>query len=183
MSGPILPHPNSYWVHPGQLLAGVYPGATTAPAAREKLARFLAGGIDCFIDLTEEGELVAYDDLLLELGAARGMHVEYHRHPIRDVSIPRHRKEMIAILDRIDAGIRAGRTVYVHCWGGTGRTGTVIGCHLVRRGMTGEEALARVLELWRTMEKAPSKYRSPETEQQHDYVRHWQEERAIAKPL
>ena len=176
-------HPNSYWVHPGRLLAGEYPGHADEAKAREKLARFLSGGIDCFIDLTEEGELVAYDDLLIELAGARGVQVEYHRHPIRDVSIPRHRKEMIAILDRIDAGIGAGRTVYVHCWGGTGRTGTVIGCHLVRRGMTGGDALAHVLELWRKMEKAPSKYRSPETDQQRDYVRHWQEERAIENPL
>ena len=32
--------------------------------------------------------------------------------------------------------------VYVHCWGGIGRTGTVVGCWLVRHGMTGDEALA-----------------------------------------
>ena len=27
-----------------------------------------------------------------------------------------------------------GRKVYVHCWGGVGRTGTVVGCYLVRQG-------------------------------------------------
>ena len=108
------------------------------------------------------------------------MSVEYHHHPIPDLSVPRDRRHMVAILDRIDAALAAGRKVYVHCWGGTGRTGTVIGCYLVRHGLTGEAALARVLELWRTMAKAPLKWRSPETEEQHDYVRRWREEPPIA---
>jgi len=36
---------------------------------------------------------------------------------------------MHEILDTIDAALSAKRIVYVHCWGGVGRTGTVIGCH------------------------------------------------------
>ncbi|MSR27507.1 MAG: hypothetical protein EXS06_10930, partial [Planctomycetaceae bacterium] len=40
-----------------------------------------------------------------------------------------------AILADIDAELAAGRPVYVHCWGGVGRTGTVVGLvHVARRG-------------------------------------------------
>ena len=34
---------------------------------------------------------------------------------------------MTAILNAIDESMTAGKPVYVHCWGGAGRTGTVIG--------------------------------------------------------
>lgn len=34
----------------------------------------------------------------------------------------------IRILDAIDARLEAGKSVYVHCWGGIGRTDTVAGC-------------------------------------------------------
>ena len=40
--------------------------------------------------------------------------------------------------------LAGGRTVYLHCRGGIGRTGTVLGCYLVRQGQTAEEALASI---------------------------------------
>ena len=44
--------------------------------------------------------------------------------------------------------------VYVHCWGGIGRTGTTVGCWFVRHGRTGDQALAEIAERWQWMEKA-----------------------------
>ena len=32
----------------------------------------------------------------------------------------------------------------MHCWGGVGRTGTTVGCWLVRHGRSGTEALAEL---------------------------------------
>jgi protein-tyrosine phosphatase len=34
---------------------------------------------------------------------------------------------MVRILNQIDMCIKYDKPVYVHCWGGKGRTGTVIG--------------------------------------------------------
>ncbi len=82
---------------------------------------------------------------------------------------------MVDILDTIDAALEEGRTVYVHCWGGVGRTGTVVGCWLVRHGRTGEEALAQVAEWWRGVEKVWRQPESPETPEQCEYVRNWTE--------
>lgn len=174
------PIPNCYWVEPGRLLAGEYPGATTPAEARRKLALFLDAGVDVFIDLTEPGELVPYEALLQEHAVSGGRRVDYHRHPILDVSVPGRRSVMAAILDRIDGALAAGRMVYVHCWGGTGRTGTVVGCFLVRHGLSGEAALSRTLDLWRKMEKAPRRAGSPETHRQREFVRQWREPRRNA---
>jgi protein-tyrosine phosphatase len=52
------------------------------------------------------------------------------RTPIRDGGCPTI-DELRAILDRIDAELARGEVVYVHCGGGHGRTGTVVGCWLV----------------------------------------------------
>ena len=82
---------------------------------------------------------------------------------------------MVKILDTIDEALAEGHTVYVHCWGGIGRTGTVVGCHLVRHGKQGEEALEEIARWWQTIEKRPRHPRSPETEAQVDYILNWRE--------
>jgi protein-tyrosine phosphatase len=43
--------------------------------------------------------------------------------------------EMIHILDTIDQALAEDRPVYVYCWGGHGRTGTVVGCYLRRHDL------------------------------------------------
>ncbi len=145
---PRRPHGNTYWVEPGRLLAGEYPGDTNGDAASTRLGRYLDAGIDYFIDLTEAGELEPYEDRLHAEAAARGKKVEYRRLPIRDVSVPQSPDGMREILDTIEAALSAKRIVYVHCWGGVGRTGTVIGCHLTRHGHAwrrGLDAAARTV--------------------------------------
>jgi protein-tyrosine phosphatase len=168
------PHSNTYWVQPGRLLAGEYPGAHSGEAAITKLRCYLDAGIDYFIDLTEAGELEPYEERLYAEAMARGKEVEYRRLPIRDVSVPQSPDKMREILDTIDAALSAKRIVYVHCWGGVGRTGTVIGCHLARQGHVGDAALTRLHELFATMDKAAIR-RSPETAEQEQWVRTWQE--------
>ncbi len=63
----------------------------------------------------------------------------------------------------------------MHCWGGIGRTGTVVGCYLVHRGLTGEAALARLAAWWRTVPKSALYPRSPQTDEQVAYVLGWRE--------
>jgi len=172
MRGPI---PNSYRLLDGRLIAGEYPVTRTRRRRRAKLGALLDAGVTTFIDLTEPHELAAYDALVHEMARERGSAVEYVRLPIRDVSVPKSAVVMREMLDAIDAALDDGGTAYVHCWGGVGRTGAVVGCHLVRRGMTGDEALARGAELFKQMEKYPRRRRPPEKEEQELYVRSWVE--------
>jgi hypothetical protein len=170
------PHGNCYWDEPGRLLAGEYPGAQAVEETRRKVGRFLDCGVDYFIDLTEVGELAPYHAILREVAGERGIPVGYERMPIPDVDVPRSRSDMVAILDAIDGAVAARRTVYVHCWGGVGRTGTVVGCHFGRRGAEGETALERLAALWLQMAKSRRRPRTPETAEQTEYVQHWRED-------
>ena len=173
---PDRPIPNSYWVEPGSLAAGEYPGSITHDEAVKKLRSLLDSGVDHFIDLTETTEpLEPYDQIAKEEAHLLGREVQWERHPIVDVSIPQSPEQMTRILDAIDAALDSGDTIYVHCYGGVGRTGTVAGCWLVRHGLTGDEALAQIAEWWKGVEKSWRIRESPETAQQRDYVRSWSE--------
>lgn len=169
------PFGNAYWVRHGQLLAGEYPGHAETSEARAKVGQIVDAGVTYVVDLTEDGELVAYAHLLHEQAAKRGVKVVHRRLPIRDAGLPRSATEMAEILDTVDRAIGDGHVVYVHCWGGIGRTGTVVGCHLVRHGLSGDEALAALAHLWTHVDKRNRRPRSPETDPQHEYVRTWTE--------
>jgi hypothetical protein len=168
------PIPDSYWLVDGQLLAGEYPGSWTRHGAAATLALFLDAGIRTFIDLTCVTEpLEPYDGELERLAAERNVECRYRRLPIEDMGVP-SRELMTEILAAIVAELDKGRPVYVHCWGGIGRTGTVAGCWLVEAGMPAEEALEKVQTLrWRA---ADGRTRSPETDEQCDFVRAWKRE-------
>src|SRR4030095_14234663 len=109
------PIPNSYWVQPGRLLAGEYPGSMSRADAMERVQRLLAAGVTSFIDLTEEGELPEYGTLLPELTERR---VRYRRLPMLDHSVPDSAAHMARILDLIDGELSAGQCVYLHCRAG-----------------------------------------------------------------
>ncbi len=167
------PIPESYWVQPGQFLAGEYPGNYEERKARQRISAFLEAGITDFIDLTRPNELAPYEPILKELSHAYNIEAAYTRVPIQDGGLPSP-ETMTHILNTIDDTLAAERKVYVHCWGGVGRTGTVVGCYLVRHGMTGEQALRQIAEWWRYVPKRIFHPDSPETDEQVEFIRNWQ---------
>lgn len=162
--------PDCYWVQDGQLLAGEYPGDREEATARQKLGDLLDAGIRTFVDLTEAHELTPYSEWLASEAAARGVTVRYQRFPIEDLNVPTVPR-MREILTEITRALDAEAPVYVHCWGGIGRTGTVVGCWLVERGQTGAGALRRLDALRKhpTTKRRPS----PEMPEQIEFVRTW----------
>jgi hypothetical protein len=172
-----LPFTRAYWAEPDRILAGFYPGDRDPSVATAKLQALLECGVTDVFCLMEENEgdhagrpFSEYQTELLRLARLRDTEVRWSRFAIRDLDVPSV-PEMARILDAIDAVTREG-CAYVHCWGGRGRTGTVMGCWFARHGIaTGENALSRLAEL--TADKRMHFQQIPETGKQRSLVREW----------
>lgn len=173
----IPPTSASYWVVPGLLLAGAYSGDTDPDEHRAVVQALLDVGIRLFVSLMEEQEsnlwgqpFVPYD-LLVRESCPEGICC---RHAIRDLSVPTV-AQMTEILDAIDESLAAGKPTYVHCLGGIGRTGTVIGCWLLRHGLATPDNFIRVLDALRQQDRVRRHRVSPETSAQQRFVKQWKQ--------
>lgn len=164
-----------YEVVRGSLLAGQYPSDLDPKVAAAKLEVLTGLGVQVFINLMEPQEknydgieFDSYEPLIREIAARRGIKVEFARFPIRDLDVPSP-DTMRQILDQIHSANARRQIVYVHCRGGIGRTGTVVGCYLVEEGLSPAEALAQIPLLRRGLRACTS----PETAPQRQFVTDW----------
>lgn len=147
-----------------KLFAGEYPGDKCRELAEIKLKRMHHFGVRHFIDLTEEGELSPYQQMLLK-------DTSYLRFPIRDVNAPESVEAVHQLIDKIEYLMQQDGYTYVHCWGGVGRTGTIMACYEARQmekpTLTG--ALDAMRRHFCNMPKAAHR-KSPETQGQVDFI-------------
>lgn len=161
-----LPTPEGYFVTE-RLAAGGFPlsdpSGLTGQAPAERIARYEAIGVTTFVDLTHPSDpLPSY-----------GSHLALARripHPIVDMAAPSV-AQMVEILDDVDESLEDGGLTYVHCWGGIGRTGAVVGCWLVRHGLDEADPIGRIATLRRLA--LDSSMPSPQTTAQRDLVCSW----------
>lgn len=144
--------------------AGEYPGDKYEKKAEEKIKHMLHFGVRHFVDLTEEGELRPYSHLL-----PKG--TTYTRFPIKDCGVPESVEEVQDLLLRMKDLQKMEGYVYLHCWGGVGRTGLIVACYLAQSQDNPE--LSNVLEALRKCfaDMPKSAYRkTPETKEQIKFV-------------
>lgn len=158
------PIDNSYQVT-SQIYAGEYPRNKDEESSLVKIRQFESFGITHFIDLTEEGELASYENLLYPRAS-------YQRFPIRDVSVPKSTEDVRKLVDDIIGIVHNNpdAKVYIHCWGGVGRTGTIVGCLLSELyQLNYMETMVRLELLFSACPK--SAYReTPENAEQRNFI-------------
>lgn len=174
------PFDQAYWVIPDRLMAGYFPGSALGQDGHPRLSALLKCGIRHFINLMKTDEVrwygqpvSPYETQTRTLALKLGCQVSFDRLPIKDMGIPT-RIEMARILDRIDQKIEAGRPVYVHCLGGVGRTGTVVGCYLARHGYASGHRTLQLIQQLR-QNTATHDRSAPESGPQIDLVLSWVE--------
>ena len=164
----------TWWIREGVLLAGCFPGDRDKDKARNKLQRLLDANIRVFISLQEpderspQGPFVPYMPMLEQLAQEAGIEVGFVNFPIRDNGTP-STELMADILATIRDAHMSGRCVYLHCWGGHGRTGTLIACLIAFVEKKNEkEAIKAVRERYCKL--------AVESKSQEDFVRRFIEE-------
>ena len=152
------------------LYAGEYPGDKNPTAAKEKIDAMLRFGVRHFIDLTEEGELRPYSHLL-------PADTTYTRFPIKDLGAPDSVGKTLLLIDKITELTRRGGIVYIHGWGGVGRTGTIVSCYFTDYigeskyiDISAETVINRMRVCFRDMPKATYR-QSPETDAQIQFIK------------
>jgi len=110
-------------------------GGLDLAAAAEKLRG--EHRADAFLLLLEDHEVPGG-----RVPEVAGEGFELLRHPIRDMDVPSDREALRLTLDDVLGRLRAGQTVVIACYGGYGRTGTVVGCLLRAAGLDGAAAIA-----------------------------------------
>lgn len=176
-----LPYKKTWWVEPGKFLAGCFPGSTDPEVTKVRLRSLLQCGIRGLICLQEEDETNSneepfplYRPMITTISEQLNCQISSIRVPIRDMDTP-NILTMSTILSIINSFIDRGLPVYIHCWGGHGRTGTVVGCWLVQeKGLSGVEALQRIKEL-RVHDDYLRDQISPQTLPQEEMVKNWKQ--------
>jgi atypical dual specificity phosphatase len=117
-------------------------GAGSLPASADDLRSLVDQGVRAIVTLTEQplSAVSGVDrDALAELGIVT-LHL-----PILDYKAPS--RQQVEALNRFVERMSAdGRPVYVHCYAGVGRTGTMLHAYDLLRGMTLSEAKQHIRE-------------------------------------
>lgn len=110
------------------------------------LTALIAQGVGVLVCLLEDRDLApnGIADLFVQ---AEQHGLEVLRLPIPDQGVPADPGDVDRHLDALDARVRAGSKVVIHCLGGLGRTGVIGGCWLIRRGLSADEALAMLRQV------------------------------------
>jgi hypothetical protein len=160
---------HGWWITPGRFLATEYPGHKDEERAKRKIAVLTAAGVNSFVDLTEAGEPAGGGSRMVPYKGLLPDGVNHRRFPIPDTSVVDD-DGYDDILDYIRAELEQGRIVVCHCWGGRGRTGTVVGAWLIdTEGLSYREALARMEELRAGSRKSDRPV--PDEPEQYDVLR------------
>ena len=165
---------HAWWVVPRRLLAGEYPGNPEAVRARQNVDLLADVGMRTFVDLTTTADKLApYEPVVRSVANARKLDLRHVSFPVPDLGVVDDR-QYDTVIATIEHALERGG-VYVHCWGGIGRTGTVVGCVLADEGLDYDEIIERLAALRHGSRKADR--HAPEAQVQHDVIKRRVEKR------
>lgn len=190
------PTPESNWVIPGKLLVGAYPASQSDDETFDLITSILKYGVSKFVCLQEEYREYGVTEAMWRSGNALRPYFEdvknivtekrqyeelndfsivdieklsFIHFPIRDCGITDDSR-VLELAKTLVQALKDGEIIYLHCWGGHGRTGTVV-CimlHLIY-GLDATRSMARCQSV-HDLRRWPVAVGSPQTQTQRDQV-------------
>jgi hypothetical protein len=156
---------HTWWGIEDQILCGEYP--YTAQASSHKIEALIECGFDVFVDLThpDDGLEQYQGDLVLSTCD----NLTIIKCPIPDDGVV-DIKTYLNLITKIAVSMDQGEKIYIHCWGGVGRTATVMGGLLAVCKRWPAELIFQYMDQQREG-TAKADRPAPYTAQQRDIVR------------
>ena len=165
-----MPTSENYWVIKNILMAGSYPLQNTKSNNRIR-ASVLKQKFDVFINLMQKDEKDHDGDYFKDYKSFINYDATIIRMPIKDMDIPTPFQTM-KLIKTIDRFINDNKNIYLHCWGGLGRTGTIVGCYLIEKKLANKSnVFSKINEL--KANSSLAKFNSPQTEEQKEFIINW----------
>ncbi|CAM9989589.1 unnamed protein product [Choristocarpus tenellus] len=193
------PTMESNWVLPGKLLVGAYPASMEDNHHAHLLCSILLQGVSTFVCLQQEylaegvtekmwrsGDALRpyYQDVLQLLRKLQELRkcdpmvyptitepdkTDFVHFPIVDCNVADDTKVLLLAANLADR-VAKGEVMYLHCWGGHGRTGTVVSIMLhLMYGLDAKESMDRC-QFVHDVRRIPINVGSPQTEGQRQQV-------------
>ncbi|UJR24004.1 hypothetical protein I4U23_026969 [Adineta vaga] len=162
----------SHWVVPNLLLASAYPGEKDPDAHKRLTRQIIDAGIQVVVNIMEIEELkrfTPYQEIMLQHATEVDRQLEFISFPIRDQSVHQDNQRVLEFCLELCDRVKKGQVVLVHCWGGHGRTGTIISIMIgILFNLKSQEAISMNRQLHDQRIRTngiPSPETGPQTEQ------------------
>lgn len=147
----VCPTPSSNWVICNNLIQGSYPGHPELNVHMKILDSILDCGVTTFVSLLEAHEQSMFRPYKAYVKSLAPQ-TEFVELPIPDMGVTDD-KIISEVADTIADGINnRNKVYYIHCWGGHGRSGTLVALVLNKLGLPCKEALFCVKQCHQTRE-------------------------------
>lgn len=169
------PTPNCNYILSKRLMFGYYPGQPGLDGLFDNaIDKLLEVGCDVFVNTVpalEKKGLYDYVPYVKE-HKSKSIFIDY---PIEDGDVPVNTKSFQELICRIHDLYKEGRTIYVHCAGGHGRSAVIVGCLLINMGFLAEDVIFQLGKCHRTRDHYPL-FPCPHTKEQREFIRTYSSE-------